>query len=187
MSTKQQRMCYFVYICEFVCVCMGVCEYACTCVCLRVCALLHMGVHVRVNVRVRVRVCLRHVHVLYVCMYVCVLCVRVYACVCVCVSVCVCMYVCAFVCVILWSPNSTGTVRSNVALGSHLIESSADATICFTLADDPALSYFWRACHGRNPPSVNLPVPMQTYSTIQPNFSLYPINDLFSEDSPTGI
>jgi len=53
--------------------------------------------------------------------------------------------------------NWTGSVRSNVALGSRLIGLGADATICFTLADDPALSYFWRAWHGRKPPSVNLP------------------------------
>jgi len=41
--------------------------------------------------------------------------------------------------------NWTGSVRSNVALGSRLIGSGADSTICFTFDDDPALSYLWRA------------------------------------------
>jgi len=70
--------------------------------------------------------------------------------------------------------NWTRSVGSNVALGSRRIGLGADATICFTLADDPALSYFWRAWHDRKPPSVDLPreahherVPFQTCNSPQ--------------------
>jgi len=52
--------------------------------------------------------------------------------------------------------NWTGSARANVARFSRLIGSGTDAMICFTLADDPVLSHFWRAWHGRKPPRLSI-------------------------------